>query len=141
MTVRTSMLVAVVVLVAGGVAGCDDGRSTDAFCDTLNKHKDRYLTSMDAASGAIDDGDALAGLVQAASAIGDISQMWTELAEVAPEEIRVDTEAVRDQWKKQDELAGQAAGDPLAGFASAMVGWFEISGPLDRVDKFATDNC
>lgn len=132
---------AVLAACATGLTACGSGRSTEAFCDTLNEHKDRYLSSMEAAGGAMEDGDALAGLLGAASAIGDIAQMWSELAEVAPQEIQTDVEAIRDQWQKQDELAGDTVSDPLAGLASGLAGAFQIAGPMQRVDQFAIDNC
>lgn len=103
----------------------------EAYCNTVAKYRDRYLSAMEDASNAGE----LAGLMGGAFAIGDIKNMWVELVKVAPDEIQTDTEAVRDTWKE----AGEAAldGDYVAVFANALVN----SGPTGRVNDYIAVNC
>lgn len=114
-----------------GLTACGSeasGRSVEAYCNTMVKHRDRYLTAM----GNTND---LSGLIGAAGAIGDLKSMWNELADAAPNEIRSDTEAVRDSWEKAEEAA--TSGDFMALFGNAMFN----SAAIERVDAYMIDNC
>lgn len=108
--------------------GSASSRSVEAYCNTMVKHRDRYLTAMD------NTGD-LSGLIGAAGAIGDLKIMWDEMAEVAPEDIRSDTEAVRDSWRKAEESA--TGGDFMTLFSNALFN----SAAIERVDAYIIDNC
>lgn len=92
------------------------------------KHRDRYLTS----TGSPDD---LMGLFNTVSAIGDLKTMWKELADVAPEEIRADTEAVHNSWIKAEDAA--VAGDYMTLFGNALFN----SAAMSRVDQYMIDHC
>lgn len=80
------------ILLGGTTAACSsvpgigDGRSVEKYCAVMEKHKDRYETAMAEASAS---DDFLTGGAQALSALGDLNQMWSELSDVAPDEIRV----------------------------------------------------
>lgn len=127
---KISPLLLVGMLLMVALAGCGNSteRSVEAYCNTMVKHRDRYLTAMD------NTGD-LSGLIGAAGAIGDLKTMWDEMAAVAPSEIRADTEAVRDSWKKAEEAA--ISGDFMGLFGNAMFN----SAPIERVDAYIIDNC
>ena len=112
------------------LTACAVTRDSATYCETVATHKDRYLNSMSqAAEGSL--GDLLTGL----SAIGDLKNMWVALAEVAPEEIRIDTEAVRDAWIAQEKAA--ANGD----VGGALISGLLNSGSMSRVDSYIRDNC
>lgn len=134
------MTVAAGSLLMGSLAACDDGRSVDAFCSVHDKYKDRYLTSMQAATEKL-NGQFLSGLLQGAAAIGDLSNMWNALADVAPDEIRSDAETVAERWQKQADLAAEFIDHPLKAAASALGGALQAAGPLNRVDQFVKDHC
>lgn len=112
------------------LAGCggSEARSVEAYCKTMAKHRDQYLAAMS------NTGD-LAGILGAAGAIGDLKIMWDEMAKVAPNEIRSDTEAVRDSWKKAEEAA--ISGDFQTLLGNALFN----SGPIERVDAYIIANC
>lgn len=114
------------VLLTGCVGG--EERSLEAYCNTMAKHRDSYLTAMN------NTGD-LTGLLGAAGAIGDLKIMWQEMADVAPNDIRVDTEAVRDSWIKAEDAA--ISGDFQALLGTALFN----SGPIERVDAYIIANC
>ena len=117
------------VLVGGLIltgAGCANSRSTAAYCAAMEKHKSRYLSAMDTATAA----GGLGSLVQAAGAVGDLKVMWKDMAEAAPDDIRSDTEAVRDAWAKQEEAA--LSGNWKASLGGALAN----SGSMARVDAY-----
>lgn len=119
-----------VVSCVSTLTGCSTGRSVEAFCNTMEKHKRAYLEQMGKAQGA-----GLDGLLKTAGAIGDIKIMWKELAKVAPEDIRADVESVSETWQKQEDRA--ASGDWFGSIATGLLG----SGSLSRVDSYVRENC
>ncbi|WP_159620915.1 hypothetical protein [Ruania rhizosphaerae] len=133
-------MAAVLAVSTAILTGCSDGRSVGAFCEVHDTHRDRYLASMDVANGNLES-DPVLGLLQGGSAIADLANMWHELAEVAPEEIRSDTERVAELWDAQSEQAAESVGDPLGGLAGILQTALTMSGPLNRVDEFVIENC
>ncbi len=114
------------------LSGCAENRSVEAYCNTLERHKQSYLQAMEAAAEPSNAADVLGGI----AAIGDLTSMWREMADVAPEEIRSDTEAVRDAWIKMEDsaVAGNWGGAVvLAGLLNA--------GPMNRVDAYVRQYC
>lgn len=97
----------------------------------MEKHKARYLAAV---SGAQSEGG-LVALIGTASAVGDLRTMWVELAQSAPDDIRIDSESVSNAWLKQEENA--ASGDISGALATAIL----YSGSMGRVDAFARANC
>lgn len=131
-------------LIPGMLSGCGTGRSTQAYCDTMQKHKERYVQAMADATKQMQKGDTagvVGGLAESISALGDIQRMWDELAQVAPEDIRPDVESVRDASAKQLDGAVQAAKDPVSALGSALVSALINSGPMRRVDAYTRKNC
>lgn len=121
-----TLATAVAVLTACG----GSERSVEAFCSTMDTHKQRYLEQMSVAqSGGI------GGIFTAVSAVGDLKLMWRELAEVAPADIQADAEAVRDAWEKQEDNAAEM--DWAAALATGLLN----SGSMSRVDQYVRANC
>jgi len=133
-----------VVLIPGTLSGCGTERSAKAYCDVMQKHKERYLQAMADATSQVKKGDAagvVGGLAETVSALGDIQRMWDELAQVAPDEIRPDVESVRDTSAKQLDNAEQSVKDPVGALGSALVNALVNSGPIRRVDAYTRANC
>ena len=76
--------------------------------------------------------DPLGGLVEMVSALGDLSQMWEEAADAAPEEIRIDVEAVRDAWAEQRDAAKQMVDNPLAGLTAGLTSGLSNAAAIER---------
>ena len=114
------------------LAGCAPARSVEAFCGTIAEHRDRYLASM---SSAGNGDDPLASLLAVLAAVGDLKAMWVELAEVAPEEISADAEAVRDLWIAQEEAAVRQ--DWVAIVSNALLNAAAVA----RVEQYVTEQC
>lgn len=131
MSKSRTLIAAIVLALTLSACGSGTARSVEAYCDTVAQHRDRYLSAMDAAtsSGGLD------GLLGGVSAIGDINNMWSDLAGVAPDEIRSDTEAVKEAWEESEEAA--SSGDIFGMFTSA----FTNLGPTERVNTYIAENC
>lgn len=128
---RLVLTIALLVFVTLGFTACgkeSSDRSVEAYCTTMAKHRDQYLTAM----GNTDD---LMGILGAVGAVGDLKNMWVELAKVAPKEIQTDTGSVRDSWIKLEDAA--IKGDYRTLLGTALFN----SASLDRVDQYMIDNC
>lgn len=110
----------------------------------MEEHKQRYLSTMDQATESIASDDsltALSGLAQGYGAIADLAIMFEEMAEVAPEEIRTDTEKVAEAFDKAVDSAGDSATDPIGGLAGSLATALAIGPALSRVDQYVRDRC
>jgi len=132
---RASVLMGIAGLLAVlPLASCSSEsseNSVEAYCGTLNEHKRSYLASMEAASNPASAADILGGV----AAVGDLKIMWSELADVSPDEIRADTENVRDTWADVENAA--VNGD----WASALLTGLLNAGSFQRVDAFVREHC
>lgn len=129
MTKFAVLMITALILISLTACGKESSaRSVEAYCTTMAKHRDQYLTAM----GNTDD---LMGLLGAVGAVGDLKNMWIELAKVAPKEIQTDTESVRDSWIKLEDAA--IKGDYRTLLGTALFN----SASLDRVDQYMIDHC
>lgn len=134
----------IILVLSCVLAGCGAERSPAAFCGVMDKHKERYLVAMDASTQSLESGTAggaLAGLGEGLAAISDLQAMWKELADVAPDEIRVDVEVIRDENQKQLDAAGGNLDNPLGAIGSAVMSGFKTFGAYQRVDEFTRTHC
>lgn len=129
---RLSILTVAIIL-ALSLSACvgGSGRSVQAYCDTVAKYRDRYLSAMDAATSS----GGLAGILGGVAAIGDIKNMWVDMAKVAPDEIQTDTEAVRDAWKQSEDAS--LKGDYLGALTAALTN----SAATQRVNDYIVEHC
>lgn len=125
------------VLLAGALTACGPTRSIERYCDVMLEHKDRFVSATQEASTA----DPISGIVTLIAAMGDLNLMWEEAAEVAPEDIQTDVEAVRDAWAQQLETAEKMASDPLGGLASSLMTGITSAGSMQRVDTYTAEHC
>jgi hypothetical protein len=132
------------VLVVSACAGGNDERSVEAFCSMIRSEKERILDQFETTSSA-GDGDefaeVLAGLGASIQGIGELRTYTRKLADVAPEEIRVEAELMAESMDDQLDAAQGAASDPLGALASTLFAGLSGSGPTSAVDDFARANC
>lgn len=110
----------------------------------MDEHKERYLDAWAEADQQASSGRALGvleGIATGIGAMGDLAQMWEALAEVAPEEIREDTEAVRDAYADQLESSKGAVDNPLGSFASSLMTGLQTAPALERIDEYVRATC
>ncbi|QOT19626.1 hypothetical protein [Paenarthrobacter sp. YJN-5] len=127
-------------VIAAGLVGCSAPATTTTtaspaaqsadFCGTVSTHRDRYLQTMNQPSGSD-----LAKLVTTLSAVGDLKLMWTDIAAVAPPEIKTDAVAARDAWSKA-ESAG-ISGNKIEALGNALLN----SGSVSRVNAYIAAHC
>ncbi len=136
---RASMsATAAVLTMIAMLTACTQTRSVDSYCAVIAEHKERYLNAMDQVNASADPVAGIAGVI---AALGDLQRMWDEAAQVAPDEIRADVEAVATHWASQFETAEKMATDPLGALASGLVGGLANAGAMQRVDEFTAQNC
>jgi hypothetical protein len=123
----------IAIMIAFSLSGCGVGsaRSVQAYCNTVGKHRDRYQSAMDTANAA----GGWEGLLGGIAAIGDIKNMWIDLAKVAPDDIQTDTEAVRDSWKQAKEASQK--GDYIGAITVALTN----SAASQRVNDYIVEQC
>lgn len=123
------LVVCVVVAMGGSFTACS--RSTESYCKAVADHREQYLSAMQSASAA----GGLEALLGATVAVADLKSMWRDMATAAPEEIRPDTETVRDTWDQVSEAALRK--DWLAAVGAMMQG----VAPMQRVDQYVSEKC
>lgn len=137
-------------MVAGLVAAialtaCGSGRSVEAYCDTFftrgEEFRQRYLT-IDAES------DPLSAFAQLAATPRDLATLFGDLADVAPEDIRADTETLRDHFDRQADELGDNAGELLSGPLGALgavsgdvLAGLSVAPALQRFDGWTAEHC
>lgn len=133
--------IASLAIAAGSLASCsgdDPVSDTQAFCDTLQTEsaelRNRYEAEIEAAVG---DGDLLTGALSLIAALGDVKPLLTRLAEVAPQEIRVDAERIAEQYVEPADISG----DPLTAVMTGIFQGAALQGSVERVDDFAAREC
>lgn len=143
MTMRntvTGVALALSVLLAGcdpqgteasGSSEPNKNRSVETFCETVAKHKDRYLETM---AGA-DTTDGLLNLLRAVSAVGDLRSMWTDLAATAPADISSDAQAVSEGWNSS--TAAVISRDYAGVIATALL----TNGAASRLNSYIAEKC
>jgi hypothetical protein len=136
------------VIAAAGCAcalaltACGSGpeRSAEAYCKAF------YSKAAPIRQGYIDanktaNADPLGALLKLASAPGDFESIFASMADHAPDEIKSDTEVVRDSLKKVQESMGQAFSNPLGALGSGLGASLSSAGAYRRVDAYLTQHC
>jgi len=146
-SLKSGLVIGVVVLaaVAGalGVSACGDeaeARTPEAYCRAFYE---KGVTLHDEYQQASDnmETDLLGGMITLFSAPGDLATLLDDMAAHAPDEIRSDTEAVRDAFKKQQDSMGDALTNPLGALGSGLATALTTSGSFRRVDEYLGEHC
>lgn len=126
------------------LSGCGAEKSPEAFCEVMDRHRERYEDSTSEALRLMEGGDAaglLGGTVGMVQALGDLQLMWDELVDVAPDDIRADVEVVRDTNKEQLAAAKDAISDPVGALLGGVLSGLQHGGSFSRVNDYARDHC
>lgn len=139
----SSVAVVMTMLIA---ASCGTARSPEAFCDTLRSEKERILSQLESRQdAAASSGDPLLEMFVLTGAtfeaFGELRTYTRKLAEVAPEEIRVEAELVAEGVSAQLDAQTTAASDPLGALFSGLVGGLSYAGPLNSLNSYALNTC
>lgn len=123
------------------LAGCGGSeRSVAAYCDAFWSRAVSLHDHYEADS-ATARANPLAAVVDLFSAPGYLGTMMDAMAQVAPEEIRPDTEAVRDSLKRLQDSNAHAFSNPLGALGDNIGLALSSSGSFTRVDRYLTQHC
>lgn len=113
------------------------GRSTQAFCDELEKGNRVMQTNYTST-----DKEDMTGMLGAAAAnIGEFTRMVHQLDEVAPAEIETDMHAVRQAWDSQADMIKESANNPFGAILGGLASSIMSAGSTKAVDMFAMEKC
>lgn len=132
------------ILSAGVLAACSSGppRTVASFCSTYFAQKSDFLQrySVPINSNA-SFGEAINGLATGFASLGAIPVIFDHLDKVAPDDIEPDVAAIRDSFKKELDLMGGAASNPLAALAAGFLTSLTSTGPFQKVSDYIAANC
>jgi hypothetical protein len=133
---------AVACTCALALTACGGGqeRSAEAYCKAF------YTKAAPIRQGYIDasktaNGDPLGALVKVLSAPGDLESIFASMADHAPDEIKSDTEEVRDSLKKLQDTMGKAFSNPLGAFGDSLGNSLSSAGAWQRVNAYLNQHC
>jgi hypothetical protein len=141
----TASLAAVAAATVVLLSGCGgSGRSTQAFCSTLNQGTSELRAAAQQAT-AESKRSAILGLIQAFGNIGDFEQFLDRLNKAAPSQIEGDMNVVDQDFHDSISSSPKAAaelvtGNP-AGLAELLFKEVLHVNSYRRVDQFAAANC
>ena len=123
------------------IAGCGGSeRSPEAYCkafyETAAPIRETYVEA-----GEDVEEDPLGSIATLLGASGDMTVIFSHMADHAPDEIRSDTEAARDSLKEQQDSMGDALSDPLGALGKGLISGLTSSGSFSRVDAYLTQHC
>jgi hypothetical protein len=136
-----SVLVTATAL-AAALASCGGGseRSADAYCRAFYETAAPIRQSYVEADKEVEQ-DPLKAILTLLGSPGDLSVIFDTMAAHAPDEIRSDTEAVRDAMKKEQEAIGEGLSDPLGAIGNSLAAGVTSSGSFTRVDAYLNEHC
>jgi len=115
-------------------------RSPDAYCRAF------YTKAAPIRQGYIDaneslEQDPLSAFVKIVSAPGDMVVIFDGMVDHAPDDIRSDTEEVRDSFKEMQDSMGDAISNPLGALGGSLVRSLSSAGSYQRVDAYLNQHC
>lgn len=135
-------LVATIGLATGGCGG--EERSATAYCEAF------YSKAAPIRQGYVDASEQaktnpLGVFVSLFSAPGDLASIFGGMVDHAPDEIKSDTEIVRDSFKRlQDNLGDSVTLNPgkaLEAMGKNLVNGMSAMGAQNRVDAYLNQHC
>lgn len=127
--------------IVGLSTSCGQSRSVESFCETYQNEKATYLERY--GGGVASSGDELAdvfnGILMLGSALGDVIIIFEKLADVAPDDIVSDVEAIHDALERQRDSA--ASLDSLEILGATVTSAVITGGSWQRVSDYITLNC
>lgn len=122
------------------VAGCGQERSPEAYCDAF---WDKAIPLHEQYTKAAEEAEAnpIGAIMNLFSSPRDLAGVFDSMAKAAPEEIRTDTEAVRDSFNKLADSYGDTMKDPLGGLLGSLGNALSVGNAMGRVDKYMSQHC
>lgn len=129
---------AAVSLTACGSSG--DERSPEAYCRAFYEKAAPIRQSYVDADKNM-SADPVGGILKLIRAPGDMEAIFAGMVDHAPDDIRSDTEQVRDSFKKMQDTEGDALSNPLLAAGKGIINSLTSAGSFDRVDAYLGRHC
>jgi hypothetical protein len=132
---------ALLVLLAAVLVGCGGSdRSPEAYCkafyETAAPIRQTYVEADEHM-----ETEPVQGLITLLGSPGDLEVIFSSMVEHSPDEIKADTESIRDAFKQEKEAMGEGPGDPLAALGKSLAAGLGSSGSFLRVEKYLSQHC
>lgn len=131
---------AVVAAMGLVVGGCGAERSPQAYCDAFWDKAIPFREQLTKSNENLDN-DPFTGIMNLLSPPRDLAGIFDSMAKAAPEEIRTDTEAVRDAFNKLADSYGETVKNPFGALASNLGTALLTGAAMNRVDAYLTEHC
>lgn len=133
---------AAMLLLAAACGGTEQQQpSAENFCTTLTQNADELRGATDQLRTLADSSGAsrsISELASAAKSFIDMSNLYDDLAQVAPPQVKADAEAVKATF---DNLATDVDTSQLAASAREALAELRNSGELQRLNDYAKNEC
>lgn len=135
-----ALVPAVILMVLLGGCGGGSERSAEAYCKAFYETAAPIRKSYVEANENVES-DPLQALVTLLGSPGDLEVIFDTMAAHAPDEIRSDTEAVRDGMRKEQDAIGEGLSDPIGALGNSIAAGVTSSGSFTRVDNYLNEHC
>lgn len=115
-------------------------RTAEAYCKSFYETAAPIRESYVEANEEL-EADPLNAIVTLLGSPGDLAVIFDSMVAHAPDEIRSDTEAVRDAMKKEQDAIGEGLSDPLGALGNSLAAGITSSGSFSRVDTYLNEHC
>jgi hypothetical protein len=120
--------------------GSGDERTPEAYCRAFySKAAPIRQSYLDADRNM--NADPLGGILKVLQAPGDMQAIFGGMVDHAPDDIKSDTEQVRDSFKKMQDTEGDALSNPLLAAGKGIVNSLASAGSFNRVDAYLGAHC
>ena len=132
---------ALLVMLTPVLAGCGGSdRSADAYCkafyETAAPIRQTYVEADENM-----ETEPLQGMITLLGSPGDLEVIFSSMVDHAPDDIKADTESIRDAFKQEKEAMGEGLSDPLAALGKSLAAGLGSSGSFLRVEKYLSEHC
>jgi hypothetical protein len=130
-----------IALLCSGCGG--SGRSTAAFCKTMNSEQHHILAQFHAETNGNQQGLAatLDGLGATVEAVSALQTYFAKLADVAPPSIEDQAKIVAKSYSQGLQDEASQASNPLGALMSGLMDSADSSSQLNDVNQFALRHC
>jgi hypothetical protein len=122
------------------VSGCGSDVSPEAYCRSFYEKaapiREGYVQAGDTV-----EADPLGAFVKLMQAPGDMAVIFDGMVDHAPDDIRSDTEQVRDSFKKLQDSMGDNLDNPLKMLGANLMAGLSSAGSFERVDAYLGEHC
>jgi hypothetical protein len=120
--------------------GGGEDRSPEAYCRAF------YEKAAPIRQGYVDasknvNADPLTSIVKLLQAPSDMAAIFGGMVDHAPDDIKSDTEQVRDSFKKLSDSEGDMLSNPLLAAGKSIINGVAAGGSFERVDAYLAAHC